>query len=320
MSKLAIKSISYQNILSDLTLKRDILLFDKILIDKGSLDGSKLISNFYFQTCKDCGPNYDLQKQNFQFNQQNIDFLADKGIIEIADLTSQLEISVHKDDRNAKIIENIFSRLSSFGQFYSEFLATKKPELLKPVMDGFIDLSDNTTRLYCIKKIMEGNTSNFPILQRIDTLNNSKIVDKNYVIKFILNQMPEPADDISWEQLLDFRNDLDTKAKYYSLVEWINQVSKDNLEPSEFEDKYNHLYHDYLNQFRIHKVKHKGSVIEILVNGAAEFLENALRLKFSKITNSFFQLFKDETTLIEGEQNINGRELAYIHKINQTFK
>jgi len=320
MSKLAIKSISYRNLLADLTLKRDILLFDKLLLDKGSFEGSKLISNFYLQSCKNCGANFELQKQNFQFNQQNIEFLGNKGIIEISDLTSQLEISINKDDRNAAIVENLFLGLSDFGQHYNNFLKTKDPELLKLIMNGFILLSDNTSRLYCIKKIIEGNSSYFPILQQIDTFNNTNKVDKNYIIKFILNQIPEPADDISWEQLLDFRNDLDTKAKYFRLIEWVNQISKDNLEPSEFEEKYNYLYYDYLNQFKIHKIKNRASIIEVLINGTADFFENALRLKFGNITSSFFQIFKDETTLIESEQNITGRELAYIHKANKSFK
>ncbi|HET7119264.1 MAG TPA: hypothetical protein VFI29_22405 [Hanamia sp.] len=320
MSKLAIKSISYQNLLNDLALKRDILFFDKLLVDQGTLDASKLIANFYFQTCKNCGPNFEKQKQAFEFNQRNIDFLGNKGLLEITNLTSQLEISVNKDDRNAVIVENLFSKLSNFGQNYNDFLRTKKPELLKVIMDGFIELSDNTTRLYCIKKIIEGNTSNFPILHRIDSLNNVTTVDKNYVVKFILSQIPEPEDDVSWEQLLDFRDDLDTKTKYFTLMDWINQISKTNLEPSEFEEKYNQLFYDYLNQYKIHKIKHKSSIIEVLVNGTVEFIENALTLKFSKITKGFFQVFKANTTLIESEQNIRGRELAYIHKINRTFE
>ena len=187
-------------------------------------------------------------------------------------------------------------------------------------MNGLIAFSDNTTRLYCIKNIIEGDTSNFPILQQMESLNNTRNVNKNYVVKFVLSQIPEPLDSVSWEQLLDFRNDLDTKCKYYALIDWINQVSKANLDPSEFEEKYNYLFHEYLNQYRIHKIKYKSSILEVLVTGTAEFLENALTLKFSKITNNFFQIFKANTTLLESEQNLKGRELAYIHKINKTFR
>jgi len=44
----------------------------------------------------------------------------------------------------------------------------------------------------------------------------------------------------------------------------------------EIQDEYSYLYHDYLNQFRIHKIKSKQSILEILVTAAIDVLAGQL--------------------------------------------
>ena len=133
MSRLAIKSISYNNLLDNLAFKRDILFFDKIIIDKGSFEAAKLISNFYIKNCENHYPSVAQTKEVFEFNQSEIDFLGDKGLLEISDLSSYLAITVNKDDRNAKIVEGLFSKLLEFANIHAKFLQLKDPELFKLV-------------------------------------------------------------------------------------------------------------------------------------------------------------------------------------------
>lgn len=78
---------------------------------------------------------------------------------------------------------------------------------------------------------------------------------------------------------MEFCNDIDTKAKYYALMDWVNQISKTSIEPSEFEEKHNYLFHEYLNQYRIHKMKFKKSVVKVIINGTAEFFGELIDIR-----------------------------------------
>ena len=59
--------------------------------------------------------------------------------------------------------------------------------------------------------------------------------------------------------------------------------------------------------------------METIVKLPFEFLENTLKLKFSKLPEPLFTLRKRELYLLEAELNAPGRELAYIVQAQEIF-
>src|SRR5262249_19162950 len=129
------------------------------------------------------------------------------------------------------------------------------------------EASNTSTRLFCLSKLANNEYNYIPILNRFKEYNKNIDFNKHYVYKYVLKEIPEPKDDTSLEQLLDFKEDNDTKEKYFKLIGWINSVSKKAITIEEFEVEYQELYHSYLKQFKIHNIEYNSSIIEILING-----------------------------------------------------
>lgn len=128
-----------------------------------------------------------------------------------------------------------------------------------------------------------------------------------------------PADTVSWEQIMDFKADLDSKAKYYALINWINETSKSNLSFSEIEDKFKYLYHEYCQLYERHKMATKFNNIEVLITGAIDIISNIATARAGSLLSTLYKIKKENLQLLKDERSFSGRELAYIHKVNNTF-
>lgn len=143
------------------------------------------------------------------------------------------------------------------------------------------------------------------------THNNDLLIGKKAeVIRFVFSELPEPANDVSWEQLIEFKKDAATRNKFYRLVRWINDVSKDDMSVSEIRDSFYSLYYDYQHQFNIHKMKYNLGLAEVIITATSELLSG----KFGALgsTLSLLSVKKQQLLLMEAEVSIPGREVAYI--------
>jgi len=156
----------------------------------------------------------------------------------------------------------------------------------------------------------------FPILK---TQRSFELTNKNSaVLCFTLEKIPVPSDNTPWEQIIDFRKDEDSQNKYYALIHWANQVASSNKPLHEVEDEYNYLYSEYCKAFDIHKMKSSFTAWEILMTGA---IDSFMSLQgFSSVIRNLFSISKTRIQVKEEEMKLPGREIAYIHKANETFR
>ncbi len=163
----------------------------------------------------------------------------------------------------------------------------------------------------------------FPIIDPIDFMklpsNTFVRPRKVEVIKIILNLLPIPDDSVPWEQILDYRNDPDSKERAFSLRRWISRVSGEKLSVSEIQDEAEWLMHEYQKHMNLHKMKTNLMTIEALVKTPLEVLENLIKIKWSKLPDPLFAIKKRTVSILEAELNAPGRELTYIIKANETF-
>jgi hypothetical protein len=163
----------------------------------------------------------------------------------------------------------------------------------------------------------------FPIIDPIDFMklpsNTFVRPRKAEVIKIILNLLPIPDDSVPWEQILDYRNDPDSKERAFSLRRWISRVSGEKLSVSEIQDEAEWLIHEYQKHMNLHKMKTNLMTLEALVKTPLEVLENLVKIKWSKLPDPLFAIKKRTVSILEAELNAPGRELSYIIKTNETF-
>lgn len=136
------------------------------------------------------------------------------------------------------------------------------------------------------------------------------------VVRIVLNKIPIPNNSIPFSELMQFKNEPDSKLKYYALRNWMNEVARSKLEPIEIEDKIEYLLSDYESHLKLNKVKYELGTLEVYVCTTVELIENIVKFKWGKIAKSVFNLQKQKIKLIEADFNSPGRELAYISKVN----
>ena len=65
------------------------------------------------------------------------------------------------------------------------------------------------------------------------------------MLQTVLEQMPIPDSQTSWEAIIDFRNDPDVREKLVRLRHWTSQVSRSDLTPAEIRDELEYLQTEY---------------------------------------------------------------------------
>jgi hypothetical protein len=84
-------------------------------------------------------------------------------------------------------------------------------------------------------------------------------------------------------------------------------------------DKYEYLYSEYVKAFRLHKMKYKTSLIELLIPAGAALLTGQPISAF-RLASDFIKLKLVSINLLEEEAKLSGKEIAYIYRTNEDFK
>lgn len=306
MPKSAIIPINYHSIQQPVDFKRAILLFDKIILEEQSLG---LAREFAGSVIKQG----IIDKTHFDFNNQNIEFLAKEGLLEFETINKPISVSI--DTPEAKYMESVTSEWTDINRLMVELKEKQdKRGVLVELMNKIKELPNSFARAICIRLTQEGSES-FPIFEAVP--NYTSAGKKEQVLNFFLSKIPTPEDNTSWENILDFKNDANTKNKYNALINWVNKVAKEESNLNEIEDEYNYLYSDYVEQFKIHKMKYKLSNLEIIACLGFDFI--AGNLGISSVKTTAFRFWQSEMNLLEAESKFSGKEIAFIYKANEKF-
>lgn len=145
---------------------------------------------------------------------------------------------------------------------------------------------------------------------------DNELFASSTVLSVIFKKFPIVTDDFGFEKLIEFKGDPDTRLKLSRLKEWVLEISKKNYTEKEIEQKIDYLVQEYAKQLDFHKLKYTLGSIESIVTITLEVLENLVKLNFSKAAKVLFDLKRQELALLEAEQKMIGRELAFIHQLN----
>ena len=142
---------------------------------------------------------------------------------------------------------------------------------------------------------------------------------KHQVIQIVLNGLPVPDERTSWEQILEFRSDPDSKSKFLDLRHWMSEMARAALTHAELEEKLEYLMSQYQRHTQLHKMKTNAGVLETTVVTTGEIVENLVKIKWGKLAKMFFSLKQRRLALLEGELTSPGSEIAYMIKTRETF-
>lgn len=291
------------------SLKRNILLFDKILYNSNQFDLiEKLISVL---------PD---GKEIFKRKMFEIEKLQEVGLIERFNINS---FKVPKDFiGKTDLKELIDNGLKSINEF--EKLGEAKNDT--DFRNQYIKLVE--TEYYCgyyesrllsmVANINDMNNEYIPIITYLPNIPNNN--SKQVVLSLILRKFPIISEQTEISKIIEFKSDKEVKSRYFELIDFVTSLSKTELSVKEIEDKIEYLFFKYQENLDLHKLKYTTSVLETICVTSAQIIENIVRFKFSEVIKSIFDIGKGEIEKLESEKVLEGRELSYLVKIEQQFK
>jgi hypothetical protein len=183
-----------------------------------------------------------------------------------------------------------------------------------------LEATEVTHRILCMNLSMDQQVDVVPLLVRGPYSESKLLPDEgNGVLQLVLNQFPIPDDSVAWEQILEFREDEEATIARRRLRRWINHMTTTQTSGKELIQELEYLLDEYHSHMRLHHMKTNRSVLESVIVGGAEVLENIAKFRFGKLANSIFALREQKVALLEAERSAPGREVAYIAQTRNAF-
>jgi hypothetical protein len=141
----------------------------------------------------------------------------------------------------------------------------------------------------------------------------------NPVWQVVLKEMPQLDTRASWPDVLDFRQEQHTQHLIRSLRRWIRKAVAEEWTQGELEDEIRELIYEYENHLRITRMGTQKGFVEFLITGAADLLENVVKLRFSKIAKVATAIRNRKVKVLEAEASAPGKEIALIPEMKKRF-
>jgi len=204
-----------------------------------------------------------------------------------------------------------------------KFKYKKKADRMDAILNAFVrshgHLEDQLTRIYSCELRSEYGMETYPIVK--GALRSAEGFDKQKsdILTIVIGALPEPSDSVPWDQILDYRNDPDSRCKFLALRNWMIDMAHANYSPVELTQKLEYLIDQYEQHLKLHRMKTNARSLETILVAGAEFVENLTRLRFSRIAKGLFTIRHQRIALHEAELTVPGREVAYIAKARESF-
>lgn len=298
-------------------IKRDLLYFDQVHMCS--------YNNFtIFDDIQGSDPKYYnyLEKELRLLKENNLffdEFYVSDIVKYSFDQFSKQKGSINIDDFNDmnKIIdmmENIPQPLS-VNKFKKKSSESEMLKIIDKYEQSVNSLENEATKIAAFFLNRFAVDNGFPLLETY----NTNIVTggaKTNVLEVVLNKLPIPSDDISNEQIIEFRSDPDSRGKFNALRVWMQDISRKDYSQKEISERIESLIYEYETHLKLHKLKFSHGSMRVFVTSALEILENLATLKFSKVVDSMFSLQSKEIDLLEAQLKAPGKEIAYIVDAN----
>jgi hypothetical protein len=331
MSKAAALILRHTNLTKDLPFRRNLFYFDQFFVNK----------DLFFESChiiQSAESPKGLTAANFKQNLSDFNYLHARNMVEFwrAEIplpnipeiqlrgrsVSQKRNSVRREDkckvrlRPADEISN--SLIREMLEFFKEDEEKRMIEAAKLAERN----PDYYTREFAAKKTQEAAIQVFPLLMNNSfDFNLPGSLGKDDIVKFVLTRFPEPHTSVPVDEIWDFRNDKNVKAKYYALINWVNDLAKQEFTPEQLQDKFNQLYSEYTVLYDAYHMKCKMSNLGIVLKSfpsLVAFLGSLVKDPGS-LFNSLVNFGKEKADLMKEEMTLPSREIAYIHAANYRF-
>ena len=317
------KRIGHKNITYDSfeTIKKELLMFDQLMVDSVSIDQYLSFSFLRDDEFKNKRKQIEADIQYLIDSNLAFDFRTSKFLMPVGIERIKINKQFKEEFQNNNPSKGKFHNLQheSYANFsYYMRAVMGKGDLSHENLDNYFDVRTRIDNIILQDKFHDSEFDFIPVIKSYHKLEN---LDSNLteIINLTFKDIPIPDESCSLEKIAEFKKHPDTRKKYLRIVNWINKISQKELNPHHLNDEIKLLISEYEEHMKAQKLKYNSGTLEIILSTTLELLENTLKLNLGKIPKVFFGLKKRKADLIIGEGKAPGKELAYLSKIKENF-
>jgi hypothetical protein len=139
------------------------------------------------------------------------------------------------------------------------------------------------------------------------------------VIQVVIEAFPVPDHKTPWEKIIDFRADELTRLHSLQLRQWMRKIASEQHERKEIREELAYLMATFRDHMALHRLKIGSGVLQSVVTIPAEIMDGILNRKWGDAAKALFKVHARKIALLEAERSAPGRDVAYIVKAQQQF-
>lgn len=132
------------------------------------------------------------------------------------------------------------------------------------------------------------------------------------VLKIFVTALPLPHQDVTWDQIIEYRNDLNSLNRFLDLRSWIMETASGRLTRLEVEERLQPVLRRFRKQMEIHRMKTATTTFEAFVTTTPEVLENLFHYGVGTNPKRLCSLERRKLALLEGELRSEVSEVAFV--------
>ena len=136
------------------------------------------------------------------------------------------------------------------------------------------------------------------------------------VVKISLGALPVPVDDTPWKQIVEYRNDPDTKGSFLIIKQCLSELARGSFTLSQIEETLEYLLNQFRRNLETHSINTTTMGLVTYVVTKPEFLEMLASAGRDFGTRALFSVEHQKLGLLEGESASAGSEVAYLMQVN----
>jgi hypothetical protein len=139
------------------------------------------------------------------------------------------------------------------------------------------------------------------------------------VIDVVLDGLPMPSEQTSWEAILDFKTDTEAQGYLQGLKVWMGEIARLKLTASEAREKLEWLIFQHKKHLEMHKLSCRWGTLGGTFVATAEILEDLVKIKWGKAAGAVVSIFDKRIDLMKAELSNPAKEISYIVKAQEQF-
>ena len=142
--------------------------------------------------------------------------------------------------------------------------------------------------------------------------------DRDSVIRITLTEFPMPADSNSWESIVSFRSEAETKKKFLRLKRWIDKTARIEVPKYEVYDELRELLYEFEMRMLQRRMPVKITKLDVRVSITDELASEHEKIESFSDDSRSYLLSPERLSLLPSERQV-GQEVEYIFDARARF-